>query len=231
MDRDYARRAARLGFNTIANWSDWEIARAALFPYVRPLAWGAREAPFIYRDFPDVFDPRWDADAPRFGEQLAGHARPIGVHRLLPHERAHLGLRTRDTSSRDALQHAPMCDPACARRRPRKEIRRRSRDSPPPGGSRPTLAAVRRRRWSRALTPPAERDLAEFSAVMVEKFFGALSASCRRVDPNHLNLGIRYHTIPPEWAVSGMRSFDVFSMNCYDDAGDVRAKWRRSPRC
>ncbi|CAN5793841.1 hypothetical protein BH24ACI4_BH24ACI4_21650 [soil metagenome] len=49
---------------------------------------------------------------------------------------------------------------------------------------------------------------------MVEKFFGALGASCRRVDPNRLNLGIRYHTIPPEWAVSGMRSFEVFSMNC-----------------
>ena len=41
------------------------------FPYVRPLAWGERAAPFIYRDFPDVFDSRWDADAARFGEQLA----------------------------------------------------------------------------------------------------------------------------------------------------------------
>jgi hypothetical protein len=46
----------RLGFNTVANWSDWEIARAARFPYVRPLAWDARAAPFAYRDFPDVFD-------------------------------------------------------------------------------------------------------------------------------------------------------------------------------
>ena len=30
-----------------------------------------------------------------------------------------------------------------------------------------------------------------------------------------MNLGIRYYTVPPAWAVDGMRSFDVFSMNCY----------------
>jgi hypothetical protein len=36
------------------------------------------------------------------------------------------------------------------------------------------------------------------------------------VDPDHLNLGIRYHTVPPSWALAGMRSFDVFSMNCYE---------------
>jgi hypothetical protein len=30
-----------------------------------------------------------------------------------------------------------------------------------------------------------------------------------------LNLGIRYYTVPPAWALDGMRHFDVFSMNCY----------------
>ena len=50
---------------------------------------------------------------------------------------------------------------------------------------------------------------------MVEKFFGGLSDACRKVDPNHLNLGIRYYTMPPHWAVPGMQHFDVFSMNCY----------------
>ena len=52
---------------------------------------------------------------------------------------------------------------------------------------------------------------------MVEKFFKGLTEACRRVDPNHLNLGIRYYTIPPAWALAGMHCFDVFSMNCYDN--------------
>jgi hypothetical protein len=50
---------------------------------------------------------------------------------------------------------------------------------------------------------------------MVERFFGGLSQACRAADPNHLNLGIRYYTVPPRWALAGMRYFDVFSMNCY----------------
>jgi len=49
----------------------------------------------------------------------------------------------------------------------------------------------------------------------VDRYFGTLSKACRDVDPNHLNLGIRYYTVPPYWALKGMRHFDVFSMNCY----------------
>jgi hypothetical protein len=77
------------------------------------------------------------------------------------------------------------------------------------------LAQVAEGEWSQPLTEAAQADLADFSAVMVEKFFGGLSTACRRVDPQHLNLGIRYYTIPPAWALQGMGYFDVFSMNCY----------------
>jgi hypothetical protein len=50
---------------------------------------------------------------------------------------------------------------------------------------------------------------------MAEKLFDTLSHACRSVDPRHLNLGARYYTVPPDWALAGMTSFDVFSMNCY----------------
>ena len=205
----------RLGFNTVANWSDWEIARAARFPYVRPLAWGERSAPFVYRDFPDVFDPRWDADAGRFGSQLAAtRDDPAFIGYFLMNEPT-WGF-ARETPASGMLFNTPRC---AARRALADALAKKYGDDrtlSSAWGFATTLAAVREGPWSRTLTPPAERDLADFSAVMVEKYFGALSASCRRVDPDHLNLGIRYHTIPPPWAVAGMRSFDVFSMNCYD---------------
>jgi hypothetical protein len=210
----------RLGFNTIANWSDWEIARAARFPYVRPLAWGTRTAPFIYRDFPDVFDPRWAVDAERFGEQLADtRDDPAFIGYFLMNEPT-WGFAG-ETPASGMLFNTPRC---ATRRALADALARKYRDDrslSSAWGFETTMAAVREGPWTRTLTPPAEQDLAEFSAVMVETFFGALSASCRRVDPNHLNLGIRYHTIPPEWAVAGMRSFDVFSMNNY--AARVRA--------
>ncbi len=78
-----------------------------------------------------------------------------------------------------------------------------------------TLDAIAGDHWQHPLTPAAQADLDNFSALMVERFFGGLSRACKSVDPNHLNLGIRYYTVPPEWALAGMRHFDVFSMNCY----------------
>ena len=205
----------RLGFNTVANWSDWEIARAARFPYVRPLAWRERRAPMIYRDFPDVFDPAWEIDAASFGEQLAATRDDRSFIGYFLMNEPTWGF-ARETPASGMLFNTPRC---ASRRALGDALARKYGDDRALSnawGFETTLAAVREGSWSRTLTPPAERDLADFSAVMVEKFFGALSASCRRVDPNHLNLGIRYHTTPPAWAVAGMRSFDVFSMNCYD---------------
>lgn len=205
----------RLGFNTIANWSDFEIARKARFPYVRPLSWVRREAPFIYRDFPDVFDPRWDADVQKFGEQLAStRDDPAFIGYFLMNEPT-WGF-ARETPAAGMLFNTPQ---SAARRTLADALVKKYGDDRALSnawGFDTTLAAVREGGWTRTLTPAADRDLADFSAVMVEKYFSSLSASCRRVDPNHLNLGIRYHTVPPEWAVAGMRSFDVFSMNCYD---------------
>jgi hypothetical protein len=82
-------------------------------------------------------------------------------------------------------------------------------------GAGTTFATLSEGEWTQRLTPRAEEDLEAFSEVIVERYFGALSQACRDVDPNHLNLGIRYAGVPPKWAVPGMRSFDVFSMNCY----------------
>ena len=61
----------RMGFNTVANWSDWRIAQTAGMPYVRPLTPVYEELPCIYRDFPDVFAPEFDAMCAEFGQQLA----------------------------------------------------------------------------------------------------------------------------------------------------------------
>jgi hypothetical protein len=205
----------RLGFNTVANWSDWKIARAAGIPYVRPLEWTLRDAPFVFRDFPDVFDPRFDSDAGRFADQLAETR----------DDRAFIGYFLMNEPTWGFAKESPAAGmlfntPRCATRTRMREFLAAKYETDAALARawrlQTTLAAVGEGEWTTTLTPQAEADMAEFSAHMVEKFFGALSASCRRVDPNHLNLGIRYHTTPPPWAIAGMRAFDVFSMNCYE---------------
>jgi len=37
------------------------------------------------------------------------------------------------------------------------------------------------------------------------------------VNPDHLNLGASYFTVPPAWAVADMRTFDGFSVNGYSE--------------
>jgi len=54
----------------VANWSDWQIAHKAGFPYVRPLNLRLEKTPYIYRDFPDVFDPSYTQEAISYAEQL-----------------------------------------------------------------------------------------------------------------------------------------------------------------
>jgi hypothetical protein len=206
----------RVGFNTIGSESDWATASEAGFPYARLLTMppGA-SAPLIFRDLPDVFDPAFEQDAALFAEQL---------------------IETRDDPalvgyflmSEPAWAYAPLAPAAgilyntttCASRLALADfLRERYGDNPhlaQAWGDGVTFDHIADSRWNRALTDAAQNDLADFSAVLLERYFSVLSAACKQVDPNHMNLGVRYPFVPPEWALSAMRSFDVFSMNCYE---------------
>jgi hypothetical protein len=84
-------------------------------------------------------------------------------------------------------------------------------------GFQTTFSAIHSGKWESPFSEAAIRDLEIFSGIMVDKYFTTLAEACRKVDPNHLNLGIRYAGVPPEWVAKGMRSFDVFSINSYTD--------------
>jgi len=204
-----------LGFNTIANWSDWKVAQAARFPYVRPLEFDRREAPFVFRDLPDVFDSRFQADASRFAAQLLETREdPAFIGYFLMNEPT-WGF-ARQTPAAGMLLNTPHC---ASRAALRDHLARKYGDDlrlSSAWATQTTLDAVAEGTWTAGFSTAAEADFAEFSGVMIERYFKTLSDACRKIDPNHLNLGIRYYTIPPPWAVAGMKTFDVFSMNCYE---------------
>jgi hypothetical protein len=206
----------RMGFNTVANWSDWRIAKAAGFPYVRPLNLHLERTKMIYRDFPDVFHEDFGKEAAEFGSQLAETASdPAFIGYFMMNE-PNWGFAS-ETPAAGMLFNTRSC---ATRRALADFLRGKHRDDAglsAAWGMKATLAAVADGPWSAPLTKAAQDDLAAFSSVMVDKFFKSLSASCRAADPNHLNLGIRYYTVPPAWAVEGMKCFDVFSVNGYDE--------------
>jgi hypothetical protein len=204
----------RLGFNTVANWSDWQIASRSGVPYVRPLPPLDPALPLVYRDFPDVFHPDFPGAAQAYAETLRQTASdPALIGYFLMNEPT-WGF-ARESPAAGMLFNTPKC---FTRQALADFMQRKYKDDETLTAAWQMLAklnTLREGTWTAQLSQAAQQDLNEFSEVMVEKLFGTLSAACRVVDPNHLNLGIRYYTVPPEWALSGMRHFDVFSMNCY----------------
>jgi hypothetical protein len=204
----------RLGFNTVANWSDWQIAREAGFPYVRPLSLRLQKTPRIYRDFPDVFSADFAAEAGQFAQQLVEtRDDPAFLGYFLMNEPT-WGFSS-ELPAVGMLYNAPECAT-------RHELARvlKSKYSDGQALSRAwevetSFEEIARGAWKKPIGRRAAQDLEEFSGTMTERFFRTLSQACREVDAKHLNLGIRYHTVPPRWVSGGMRSFDVFSMNCY----------------
>lgn len=203
------------GFNTVANWSDWKLAKDAGFPYVRPLDGHFPTTPLIYRDFPDVFDANFEKDAAAFALQLSDTKDdPAFIGYFLMNEPTWgfaqetpaqgMLFNTTGGAARETLavwlQEKYASDEA---------LRAAWGDV--------NFAEVARGTWTKSLTDAARADLSEFSGLMVTRFFVTLSDACRTIDPYHLNLGVRYYTAPPAWCLAGMRTFDVFSMNCYNE--------------
>ncbi len=204
------------GFNTVGNWSDWEMASRACLPYVRPLSLKWSRTPMVYRDFPDVFAPEFDSDIAEFARQLEitktdpafigyfmmnepqwGFAKESPAAGMLM-----LGNESRTRLALADFLRARYADTAALSRAWETPI---------------TFEQISTGPWNQPLTGRSRDDLEAFSEIMVEKLFGKMSDACRVVDPCHLNLGIRYYTVPPWWAVRGMSRFDVFSVNCYDE--------------
>ncbi|MFB3880815.1 MAG: hypothetical protein ACE149_06100 [Armatimonadota bacterium] len=204
----------RLGFNTVANWSDWQIAKDAAFPYVRPLDFHMGSTPRVFRDFPDVFDPRFAGEAAEFAKQLdetKGDPAFIGYFLMNEPNWGFAG----ETPAAGMLFNTPSCHTRRALADHLKAKHSGDAALSAAWGMDVKLADIAEGEWTARLTPAALADLEAFSTVMVERLFTGLSDACKRVDPEHLNLGARYYTVPPKWALLGMNCFDVFSVNGY----------------
>ncbi len=212
------------GFNTVANWSEWDIAARAAFPYVRPMSPSFRRTQCIYRDFPDVFSDEFPKDAADFAgclEETAGDPAMIGYFMM----------------NEPTWGFAAECPAAgmlytSAENRCRDELAAFLRGKYPDARSlarawkmEVDFLKVQQGPWRGTLTAEAVADLEAFSEIMVRRFFSVLDAACRKVDPHHLNLGVRYFTVPPWWALEGMKCFDVFSISA-----TVRMKRYAVPR-
>ena len=206
----------RLRFNTVGNWSEWRWAKQAQFPYVRPMRFQPQRASLIYRDFPDVFHPDFELDAADYASVLRETADdPAFIGYFLMNE-PQWGF-SKELPAAGMLFVSPDC---YTRRELAEFLKEKYADNAALSAAwkiSATFAEVASGPWTNRLSEEANQDLQAFSVIMANRYFETISAACKEVDPNHLNLGMRWAGVPPRWAAEGMKSFDVFSMNCYMD--------------
>lgn len=178
------------GFNTIANWSDREVAVGSGMPYVLPLSgWTTKKVfPFPW-DFPDVFSDEFaqnvDEAARRQCAPLKDDPNLIGWF---------IGNEPHWAREFGSLQ--PWGDMLLA--------------DPEPSATQSEL-----RRRLAAAPADAQRIKDQFVFECGRKYFETIAAAIKRHDPNHLNLGIRFAGRPLDEWVRLSSIFDTFSLNIY----------------
>lgn len=68
---------------------------------------------------------------------------------------------------------------------------------------------------ARKLSQAAREDLDAFSYIMIEQYIKVPALACKKVDPNHLNFGMRYPYIAYANQTAGHQFLDVFDINDY----------------
>ncbi|WP_028609281.1 beta-galactosidase [Paenibacillus harenae] len=207
------------GMNTIGNWSNPEYIDRSELPYVYPMDGFPSTSKTIFRDFPDVYDPEYDANAAMFAGQLTGvrdDPRLIGYFmRNEPHwafvdnlnlteqmlrspvrftskERFVDWLKEKYASSVEALNDAW-------------------------GSSfdrfEQLCEGASFELWQGSSA--RSEDFSAFNRLMIRRYVEVPAKYCKEADPNHLNLGMRYAWVGSDDILEGCEAFDVFSINCY----------------
>jgi len=201
-------RLRNWGFNTVANWSDRELAIHSGMPYVLPLhGWTTKKTfPFPY-NFPDVFSKEFetnvDAAARQQCEPLQADANLIGW--FIGNE----PQWARDFGSLTPWAEMVLRDPE------------------------PSATQAKLRELLAASPGDAEKIKEEFLYTCGRKYFETVAAAVRKYDSHHLNLGIRFAGTPDKRWIKMSSIFDTLSMNIYSEtfAPDAAKVRRFSEMC
>lgn len=209
------------GINTIANWSDIEFAKRAKIPYVLPLRSFPDTKVRLFRDFPDVFSEEYRDNARSYAQQLAGFkGDPYLIGYFLSNE-----PQWAFGDFNLAFEMFASTEPSYTKKAFIEWLRSRYNNNPESLNKAWGLAIRSLEELEgkvlkeKMLTPSSEKDMKEFSGVMVDKYIKTACEEVKKIDPDHLNLGMRYPSLSTELLYRAGTFFDVFSINGYSFPG------------
>ncbi|MDR0642049.1 MAG: beta-galactosidase, partial [Treponema sp.] len=205
------------GLNTIANWSD-----PALFgrmPYVTTLGRFPETREKIFRDFPDVLSGEYAEDAERCAAALKQRRDdPWMIGYFLRNEPMWAFVNNIVIADEVLYNPAPTVSKAELIKFLREKYKNPQSLSSAWNHPFSSFDDLRRPLQNASRLSAASRaDQREFSRTLLRAYVTIPSRACRKVDPRHMNLGMRWAWISDPDLVSGWENFDVFSINCYSD--------------
>ncbi len=209
------RLMKQFGMNTLGNWSDHELY--GLMPYVTMLERFPETKHTIFRDFPDVLSPEYAADAVACAASLKGkNMDPSMIGYFMRNEPGWAfvdGLVIADEVLRDPEE--TYCKRGLISFLKEKYVEINQLNEAWNSDFDDFIDLTHPIAQASKLSTKAECDLRAFSASLIEAYVSIPARECRKADPNHMNLGMRWAWISDPALVAGWKYFDVFSINCY----------------
>lgn len=205
------------GLNTLGNWSDQRLFDGSKMPYVTSLPQFPGTKTFIFRDFPDVFSPEYEQNAAKCAQELAARRDdPYMIGYFLRNEPAWAFVDNLILA--DEVLYNPertACKEALIGFLQEKYGTVGRLNEAWQCSLTGFDALYQRQKKVSSWSEQACLDMKEFSRRMLAAYVKTAADACRRVDPNHMILGMRWAWISDPDLVTGWENFDVFSINCY----------------
>ncbi len=208
------------GFNTVGNWSDQHFILNSRMPWVLPLSNYPTTEVKLFRDFPDVYSPQYKVDAGTFARQLEKYKDdPFLIGYFLRNEPkwafgAHdiaFEMFATSSPSFSKLAFVQWLDDTY-----HGDVEELNRTW---GLDLNTFADLNLMTFNDYPSERSKQDFADFSGQLVEKYIKTVCDEVKKIDRNHLNLGMRYGGISSDLLYRAGEYFDVFSINGYHAPG------------
>lgn len=204
-------------FNTIANWSDSSFIANQRLPYMIPMSGFPTTETNIFRDFPDVFDPSYRVAAKKFASQLEAYKNDTLLIGYFLRNEPHWGFGAHNLAFEMlSVKQNSTTKSACISWLAAKYGESINSLNEAWNTDFENFNSIQEFEIDQLdYSSKAEEDLWEFSGLMVDEYVKVVSEETKKVDPNHLNLGMRFASISTDLFYRIGAFVDVFSINQY----------------
>lgn len=207
------------GINSQGNFPGLSVNNGKTkIPYVRELPGFPTTGTLIFRDFPDVLSPEYEENAEKYAAALSQWKDDKWLIGYFLRNEPEFNF-VEDLSVAEEVLHNP-ADTWCRRGLVTYLTDKYITVEAMNGvwGSSFTEFAELMKPVSGCckVYPGSTDDIRDYSVYLIREYIRVPAGACRRVDANHLNLGLRWSKANNENMMAGWEYFDVFSINCYD---------------